>query len=375
MSCCCGGSPPPRSDSPDDPPGDAQNGCCGTPQQRIDWLFWSMLALVAVFYFGHLILEAAPEAIPHGTGWPSAFAGLSHSVFMLINTMWWGVAFGMVAIGILGRVPREFVLGVLGPGGTWRGLVRATLGGILLDLCNHGILLVAARLYQKGASLGQVMAFLIASPWNSFSLTLVLIALIGLPWTVVILLGSALVALTTGALFDFLVRRGTLPPNPNTIDLPEGFAFWPEARRRWKDTRPGFRWWMGALWEGVTGSKMVVRWLLIGVLLAAVVEVFVPQDWFAQWFGPGIIGLFLTLIAATVIEVCSEGSTPLAAQLFTRANAPGNGFTFLMAGAATDLTEILVLRDVTRSWKIALFLPLLATPQILLLGWIMNSFR
>jgi uncharacterized membrane protein YraQ (UPF0718 family) len=118
---------------------------------------------------------------------------------------------------------------------------------------------------------------------------------------------------------------------------------------------------------------MVVRWLLVGVLMAALVQVFVPDNAFEQWFGPSLSGLLLTLLAATVIEVCSEGSTPLAAQLFTRAGAPGNGFTFLMAGAATDITEILVLRDVTRSWKIALFLPLVATPQILLLGYLFNS--
>ncbi len=327
-----------------------------------------MLTAVAVLYLGHWVtwFPGGPEAV-------AVWSHLSHAVFRLINTMWWGVAFGMVAIGVLGRIPQEFVLGVLGRGATWNGLLRATAGGVLLDLCNHGILLVAARLYQKGASLGQVMAFLIASPWNSFSLTLVLVALIGLPWTVAILLGSATIALLTGAIFDSLVRRGILPANPHTVELPADFAFWPEAKKRLAQTRLGVRWWVEAIFEGIVGAKMVVRWLLLGVLLAAGVEVFVPQEWFAQWFGPSLLGLLLSLVAATLIEVCSEGSTPLAAQLFTRAQAPGNGFTFLMAGAATDITEILILRDVTKSWKAALFLPLVATPQILLLGYLFNS--
>ena len=35
--------------------------------------------------------------------------------------------------------------------------------------------MVGAKLYERGASIGQVMAFLIASPWNSFSLTLTLV--------------------------------------------------------------------------------------------------------------------------------------------------------------------------------------------------------
>jgi hypothetical protein len=43
-----------------------------------------------------------------------------------------------------------------------------------------------------------------------------------------------------------------------------------------------------------------------------------------------------------------------------------------MAGAATDYTEIMVLKETTKRWKTALILPLLTVPQVLLLGWILN---
>jgi uncharacterized membrane protein YraQ (UPF0718 family) len=56
----------------------------------------------------------------------------------------------------------------------------------------------------------------------------------------------------------------------------------------------------------------------------------------------------------------------------TRASAPGNGFTFLMAGVATDYTEVMSLRDTTGSWRIALFLPLIAVPQTLAIGLMLN---
>jgi hypothetical protein len=64
---------------------------------------------------------------------------------------------------------------------------------------------------------------------------------------------------------------------------------------------------------------------------------------------------------------------PLAADLMTRAAAPGNAFTFLMAGAATDYTEILVLREVTGRLNAALLLPLLTVPQVLVIGWALNA--
>lgn len=119
---------------------------------------------------------------------------------------------------------------------------------------------------------------------------------------------------------------------------------------------------------------MVIRWIFFGVLLASLVRAFVSADTFGTYFGPTLAGLGLTMIAATIIEVCSEGSTPIAADLLTRAKAPGNGFAFLMTGVSTDYTEIMVMKDTTRSWKCALFLPLLTVPQVLVVAWLMNAF-
>ena len=45
-----------------------------------------------------------------------------------------------------------------------------------------------------------------------------------------------------------------------------------------------------------------------------------------------------------------------------------------MAGAATDYTEILSLRETTRSWRATLALPLISTPQVVLLGWLIQQF-
>jgi len=285
--------------------------------------------------------------------------------------MWIGLAIGMLFVGLLGRVPREFVTSLLGKGGSFSGILRATFAGLFLDLCSHGILLVGMRLYQRGASLGQVMAFLIASPWNSLSLTVILIALIGWQWTLLFIVCSMVIGIISGLIFESLVKNNTLPANPNSIELKD-FKPWPEAKRRLKQTAFDLSWFTSMLWEGIKDSRMIVRWLLLGVLLAAAIRTFVPIDSFQTYFGATLAGLGMTLIVATILEICSEGSTPIAADLVTRAQAPGNGFAFLMTGVATDYTEIMSLRETTGSWKIALFLPLITVPQVVLLSWIMN---
>jgi uncharacterized membrane protein YraQ (UPF0718 family) len=164
-----------------------------------------------------------------------------------------------------------------------------------------------------------------------------------------------------------------LPANPNRVTLPEDFYFWPEARKHFSSLEYTPKFLLNALWTGTKESQMVLRWMFLGVIIAAAIRVGIDPRVFATYLGPTIAGLFITLVAATVIEVCSEGATPIAADIITRAAAPGNGFTFLMAGVATDYTEIMVLRQVTGSWKTALFLPLLTVPQVLVLGYLLNQ--
>ncbi len=359
---CCGGDEAKKSDQMLE-----MSGCCdndASNQSRPDILLWSTLVLVTMGYLFNVVAGNSLTAY-------SALNNMTFAIRDLMDSMWIGLALGMFFVGVLGRVPREFVTSALGKGNSLSGILRATFAGVFLDLCCHGILLVAMRLYQRGASLGQIMAFMIASPWNSLSLTVILIALIGWKWTLLFIVCSMLIGIVSGLIFDKLVSKGKLPANPNTIEL-DGFEPWTEAKYRWQQTHFNLVWWRTMIWDGIKDSRMIVRWLLLGVLLAAAIRTFVPLDSFQTYFGATIAGLGMTLVAATIIEICSEGSTPIAADLVTRALAPGNGFAFLMTGVATDYTEIMSLRETTRSWKIALFLPLITVPQVVVISWIMN---
>ena len=340
------------------------SSCCAPKKKRPDIMLWGCLLAISILYLYYLAF-----ADEFSSGWLST---LSSSVYDLVNTIWWGILLGFMMVVILAAIPKTFVMSVLGTQSGPRGIIRATLAGVLLDLCSHGILLVAARLYERGASTGQVMAFLIASPWNSFSLTLVLISMIGFGWTGLFIVLSMLVAITTGLLFDLLVARSVIPENKHTIDLPEDFAFFKEAKRAFKNAEFTLPKIGELLVNGIKESRMVIRWIFFGILLAALVRMLMEPEMFSQYFGPTLAGLGLTIIAATVIEVCSEGSAPLGADILTRGNAPGNSFAFLMTGVSTDYTEIMVMKETTGKWLTALLLPILTVPQVVLMAWVIN---
>jgi uncharacterized membrane protein YraQ (UPF0718 family) len=199
------------------------------------------------------------------------------------------------------------------------------------------------------------------------------VGLIGWKWTIAFIVLSLVVAIITGLLFEHLVTKGTLPDNPNTTNLPSDFRFRTAAWEGLRNTRFGRHFWQSLIIDGYKSSRPILRWILFGVILAAFVKAFVDTQNLQTYFGPSLAGLGLTIVAATIIEVCSEGSAPIAADLLSRAGAPGNGFAFLMTGVSTDYTEIVILRETTHSWKIAFFLPLLTVPQVLLISWVLNT--
>jgi uncharacterized membrane protein YraQ (UPF0718 family) len=334
--------------------------CC-TIGKRKDVILPITTTIIVAAYAAHFLDLSGTVAL------------FSESIFVLMNKMWWGMLLGIFFVGVMDHIPRDLIISALGKGGTFGGLLRATGAGVLLDLCSHGILLVGMKLYERGASLGQVMAFLIASPWNSLSLTLILWALIGLKWTITFLLLSMVIALISGTIFEKLVGKGVLPENPHKKDIPEDFLFWSTARAELAKASITPKTMALTLNDGLKGSAMILRWIFLGTVLAALLQTFVSADQFQTYFGPTLAGLGLTLLVATILEVCSEGSVPVAGDLLTRAGAPGNSFAFLMTGVATDYTEILSLKETTKSWKISFFLPLVTVPQVILIAIILNK--
>jgi hypothetical protein len=120
-------------------------------------------------------------------------------------------------------------------------------------------------------------------------------------------------------------------------------------------------------------AEMVLGWIILGVLLASLAGAFIPVHFFHKFMGPTLLGLIVTLILATVIEVCSEGSSPLAFEIYRQTGALGNSFVFLMAGVVTDYTEIgLLWSNVGK--KVALWMPIVTVPQVIVLGYLFNLF-
>lgn len=280
--------------------------------------------------------------------------------FGYVKITWWAIGLGLL-IGCLIEIliPEELMANLLAKGK--KSIFIAVLLGFLASACSHGILAIAVSLYKKGASTASTLAFLLAAPWANLAVTILLFSLFGAK-AFLIVGGALLVAIISGFVFQIFEARGIIEGGKiQKVSSHQGW-FWPG----WGSLVQK----MGvSIWSL---TKMVVWWILLGFFVASALGTFVPEMVFHQFFGPTFLGMLATLALATVIEVCSEGSAPLAFELFQKTGAFGNAFIFLQAGVATDFTEIgIILTNIGRRAAFALIL--VTVPLILLLGYLLNN--
>ena len=289
---------------------------------------------------------------------------LNESLLDYLSVIWWAVLLGLVVGGVIDYfVPDGFIVRVLGQRRKST-LVYAVVAGFLMSACSHGILAIAIQLYKKGASVPAVITFLLASPWANLPMTVLLFGFFG--WHALLIIGAAmLVALVSGFLFTLLDKAGLIEPSNPLVDA--GQTEWTKLRN--PDARDAVR---GIASGAMTLANMVLWWILLGIMVAALIGAYVPEHIFHEYLGPDLQGLLLTLLFATIIEVCSEGSSPVAFEIFNKTGVLGNPFVFLMAGVATDYTEIgLLWSNIGR--RTALWLPVVTVPQIVVLGVLLNA--
>jgi len=304
----------------------------------------------------------------------SFLSSLTNSLAMYIRTVAVPVLIGLLLGGVIDwLVPAEYISKLLAQKKK-RTIIFSVMAGFLMSACSHGILALAIQLYKKGASPPAVVAFLLASPWANLPLTIIMFGFFGVK-ALLIVFGAVVIALISGYIFLFLESRSWIEHNPNTLALSADYSIANDARSRLKNIKlnpvsimQGAK----AVWSGsVSLANMVLWWIMLGMLLASVAAAYIPPHFMHQYMGPTLIGLAVTLFLATIIEICSEGSAPLAFELYRQTGAIGNSFTFLMAGVVTDYTEIGLLWT-NVGWRTAVWLPVITVPQVLILSIIFN---
>ena len=83
---------------------------------------------------------------------------------------------------------------------------------------------------------------------------------------------------------------------------------------------------------------------MFGLALSGLIAVLVPEGFFASTSTSGWVAMLAMLAIGVPMYVCATASTPIAAALVAKGLDPGAALIFLLAGPATNLATIAVVR-------------------------------
>lgn len=255
----------------------------------------------------------------------------AHAFLAILNGMSPYILLGFLVAGILHAFVRPSAMSRHLGGRGIKPVVKAALFGIPLPLCSCGVLPAAVSLYRRGASKGATTSFLIATPQTGVDSIAATYSLLGLPFAIL----RPLAALVGSVAGGFATDRSD-KSEPRAIEqisteddkLPDGFFAKCAAAVRY-----GF----------VDMVASVGKWLVIGLVVAALITVFVPDSFFTSLNRYPLLAMIAVVIVAIPMYICATGSIPIALSLMLKGLSPGIAFVMLMAGPAANFASIILL--------------------------------
>jgi uncharacterized membrane protein YraQ (UPF0718 family) len=284
------------------------------------------------------------------------------------------LAIGFLLSGLVNEfVPTRWVERHLGGGGL-KPILYSTIIGTILPICCLGSLPVAVSLRRKGARLGPVLAFLVATPATSISALLVTYGLLGLKFTVFIFFAVIAMGLVMGLVGNRVKDRvrAFAPPLQQALDpvcgmsvevgksakaeyggetyyfccphCQQAFEHSPEEYLGGGSRQFGHRVKHVFRYAFVDMVKEIGPELLLGLALAALVAAVAPVGQFVGAHLDGGLGYLFSLGFGLIMYICSTASVPLVHAFVSQGMNIGAGMLLLLVGPITSWGTILVLR-------------------------------
>ncbi len=211
---------------------------------------------------------------------------------------------------------------------SFNSVLNASLLGIPLPLCSCGVLPAGISLYKNGASKGSSVSFLISTPQTGVDSILVTWSMLGLPFAIIRPIAALVTGLTGGLLTNRLEKKEV---KKEVIQAKQ------ESVKKQKYS-------LKAVLEYAFVEMVadIAKWLVIGLLIAALISVLIPDNFFHEFQINGIVGMLIILIVSIPLYVCATSSVPIAAVLLLKGLSPGALLVFLMAGPATNAATMAV---------------------------------
>lgn len=282
---------------------------------------------------------------------------------------------GFLIAGMVGvLMPREWAEKAMGKSKGWRGVLNAVLIGVPLPVCSCGVLPLTQALRKSGASKGAAAGFLISTPQTGIDSILATYSLMGPLFAIMRPLAAFLTGIVGGAIVNLMTRNDVeILTQSNGEAEKKGHCCCccchGKAAHK-EETKPNFI--VASLKKSWELFSEVVRPLFIGLIIAAIVTAFVPENFFAEAFGGNdFLAMPAMILIGFPMYVCSTASIPIAASMIAKGLTPGAAFVFLMVGPAINAASITTVAQLIGR-KAAIAYALVISLGAILMGVVVN---
>ncbi len=217
----------------------------------------------------------------------------------------------------------------------WGALFGATLLGVLSPFCSYLAIPIAAALILGGVQPAPVFAFLCSTPLMNPTLFAMTWSVFGWPMAVARVAAALGMGIAGGWLasrFSETLLRAIERQSPGSslaLQPPGGdIAF----SRRW-------------LRSSLHLGGFALKYVLLGLVIAAAVKELIPMRWVEAMVGRGYgYSILVGALLGVPLYACGGGTIPLILVLTNMGMSPGAALAFFVAGPATTLPTLAVMR-------------------------------
>ncbi|MFO7684396.1 MAG: permease [Chloroflexota bacterium] len=305
-------------------------------------------------------------------------AGPAAERFQTLTTIFMGIFIEAVPFLLAGSVvsglievfvSRDTIARIVPRSKSGAALTGALLG-FAFPVCECGVVPVTRRLYTKGLPVSVGVAFLLAAPVVNPIVILSTYAAFG--WGSVLVsrvLLSVLIAFIVGLIFNLAEPEAVLLPQSIMDDAHDHTAG--VCAVDGKEGKRNGRFWQ-ALTVGGDDFMDMARYLIMGSLLAAAMQTFIPQSTLLALGSGPLLSVIIMMALAFILSVCSTVDAFIALS-FVNSFTTGSILAFLVFGPMVDIKSSLMFFGVYRK-RVVLYLILLPMSLSLLAGVAINYF-
>jgi uncharacterized protein len=222
----------------------------------------------------------------------------------------------------------------------FKGVLNAGLLGAILPGCACATMPMAEGIKRKGASLGVVSAFIMVSPLLSPQTVILTYALLGLRFTLARVVFSLVGALVIGLVYETLQKHRV-----------KGFVF--------SDVKPAtvcckscsetseiaakksfFK-------NFVSVTKELAKYFLIGMFIASLMIVLVPEDAIPRYIGSsGPFAYIAAVLVGIPVYMCEGEEIPITRSLLELGLGAGPAFAFMLGSIGTCIPTMIMAQKI-----------------------------